>query len=195
MFCKPSEKNQTLYQSRIDADKILSLRSVILEQDAEMLHQWVNEPYAKKFWQLDVSKNQFLSFYQSLLNNPDAHSYISFLNNEPVCQIDLYRVEASDLGKYLKCGCDDCGMHLLMAPLYKAFPGLSRIIMQTFMQYYYSFLLANILYAEPDKLNYKACRLLEKSGFTFLQHITLTDKEASLYLMTRKNFYETYSLS
>lgn len=65
--------------------------------------------------------------------------------------------------------------------------------MESFLRYYFSFAEAENLYAEPDIHNNKASKLLGKSKFSFVQNIVLTDKAASLYLITRKQFYATYT--
>ncbi len=68
-------------------------------------------------------------------------------------------------------------------------------MMETFMRHYFSFEEAQSLYAEPDIYNHKGCRLLGKCGFGFVQNVVLPSKAASLYLMTRKQFYATYTVS
>jgi len=195
LFCKPSPKAGILYEHLFKSGQSLSFRSLALKRDINILHQWVNEPYAKKFWQLDGPKEQLQSIYQSVLRNPDGHSFIGILDEQLICQVDMYRVQPADLGKYIRCQINDCGMHLLMAPLKTPVPNLSRMVMETFMRYYFSFPQAEYLYAEPDIHNHKACRLLERSRFAFVQNIMLTDKAASLYLITRKQFYATYPIA
>lgn len=192
LYCKPSPKAAILIEQPIAHSQNLSFRSLILKKDLPILHRWVNEPYAKPFWQLDGSIEQLKSTYQALLKNPDGHSFIGLLDEQLVCQIDLYRVQADDLGKYMRCQEDDCGMHLLMAPTDHPAPGLSRMVMEVFMRWYFSFPQSQALYAEPDIYNHKASRLLQKAGFGFVQNIMLTDKAASIYLITRKQFYATY---
>lgn len=170
----------------------ISFRSLILKKDLNILHQWVNEPYAKPFWQMDGSIDQLKATYRAILKNPDGHSFIGLLDEELICQVDLYRVQAADLGKYIRCNPDDCGMHLLMAPLRNPVPGLSQLVMEVFMRWYFSFPQSQSLYAEPDIYNHKASRLLQKAGFGFVQNVMLSDKAASIYLITRKQFYATY---
>ena len=171
----------------------ISFRSLDLKKDLNILHQWVNAPYAKSFWQLEGSVIELKSLYHSVLRNPEAHSFIGLLDEQLVCQVDCYRVEADELGKHIRCSYDDSGMHLLMAPITQPIVGLSCKLMETFMHYYFSFDQAQSLYAEPDIYNHKACQLLGKCGFKFVQNVMMTSKAASLYLMTKKQFNATYS--
>jgi hypothetical protein len=192
LFCKPSPKADFQFEHHFPSGQCIVLRSLNLKKDLNILHQWVNEPYAKEFWQLDGPKEELQSTYQSVLKNPDAHSFIGLLDEQLICQIDLYRVQSADLGRYVRYHFNDCGMHLLMAPVKFPISQLSRMVMETFARYYFSFGEADNLYAEPDIHNHKASKLLAKSKFSFVQNIVLTDKAASLYLLTRKQFYATY---
>jgi len=192
LFCKPATKKETVYEQFPGSCQGISFRSFDLKKDIPVIHQWVNSEYSKEFWQLDQSKEKLHELYKSVLQNPNAHSFIGLFDNKRICQIDLYRVQADELGKHLSVHFNDCGMHLLMAPLQKPISGLSRKIMEAFLKYYFSFSHAECMYAEPDIHNHKACRLLERSGFIFQQNIMLLSKAASLYLMTRKQFYEAY---
>ncbi len=192
LFCKPPAKSNLVFEHHYPSGQICALRSLVIKKDINILHHWVNEPYAKAYWQMDGPKQQLQSVYQSVLKNPNGHSFIGLLDEELVCQIDLYRVQSSDLGRYIRHQYHDCGMHLLMAPVTFPVPGLSRMVMETFLRYYFSFPEAENLFAEPDIHNHKACKLLGKSKFSFVQNIMLTDKAASLYLITRKQFYEAY---
>lgn len=193
LFCKPAHKAKALIEEPFGACQTIRIRSLDPKKDLNILHQWVNATYAKSFWQLEGDIENLRSVYQSVLRNPDSHSFIGLLDEQLVCQMDCYRVEADELGKHIRCGYDDAGMHLLMAPLEQPVPGLSRKLMEVFMRYYFSFDQAQSLYAEPDIYNHKACRLLDKCGFGFVRNVMLTSKAASLYLMTRKQFYATYS--
>lgn len=192
LVCKPATKSTLLIEAPFGPSGTIHFRSLDLKKDLNILYQWVNAHYAQQFWQLEGSIENLKAVYQPVLKNPNAHSFIGLLDEQLVCQVDCYRVEADELGKHLRCDPHDVGMHLLMAPLVTPVPGLSRKLMETFLRYYFSFDQAQRMYAEPDIYNHKACQLLTKCGFGFVQNIMLTDKAASLYLMTRKQFYATY---
>jgi hypothetical protein len=195
LFCKPSTKSGTLIELPFDAGQTIRLRSLDLKKDLNILHQWVNSSHARRFWQLEGTLDQLRSTYQPVLRNSDSHSFILLLDEQLICQVDCYRVEADELGKYISCHYHDSGVHLLMAPSQTPVPGLTRAVMETFLRYYFSFDEAQHLYAEPDIYNHKACQLLTKCGFGFVQNIMLSTKAASLYLMTKKQFHATYTLS
>lgn len=195
LVCKPVTKSTQLIETSFGASGTIQFRSLDLKKDLNILHQWVNAPYARAFWQLEGTTENLKAVYHPVLKNPDAHSFIGLLDEQLVCQVDCYRVQADELGKHIRCDYHDSGMHLLMAPLHTPVPGLSRKLMEVFLRYYFSFSKAQRMYAEPDIYNHKACQLLTRCGFGFVQNIMLTHKAASLYLMTRKQFYATYPAS
>ena len=80
-----------------------------------------------------------------------------------------------------------------MAPVSEKISKLSANVIETFLHFYFSYPEASIMFAEPDINNHKACRLLERSKFAFIENVMLSHKAASLYSITRKQFYAAYS--
>jgi RimJ/RimL family protein N-acetyltransferase len=197
LFCKPvtiNSPDQLLYKYQ-ESDQTISFRSLQLETDIEFLYDWVNRSYSKRFWQLNGSKSLLYDTYQSLLDNPNAHSFIGCRNDQPVCQIDLYNVAADELKDYTDHATDDCGLHLLMLPPQQMQKGLSLCMLRHFIQFFFSFASAAKLFAEPDKENVLANRLAEKAGFIFLKTIQLSYKTANLYCITKQQFYASHPIA
>jgi RimJ/RimL family protein N-acetyltransferase len=199
LFCKPitiSYPDEILYirhAPELKAD--ISFRSLHLETDIDFLYDWVNRPYSNRFWQLNGNKSLLYDTYQSLLDNPNAHSFIGCLNDQPVCQIDLYNVAADELKDHISHDAEDCGLHLLMMPPGQLRKGLSLCMLQHFIRFYFSFPIARRLFAEPDKENVLANRLGEKAGFIFLKTIQLSYKTANLYSITKQQFHASYPIA
>lgn len=198
LFCKPISSfysGQLLYKEHEpEHEADISFRSLQLDTDIDLLYDWVNQPYSKRFWQLNGSKDLLYNTYQSLLNNPNAHSFIGLYNNQPVCQVDLYNVAADELKDHTDHDPNDCGLHLLMMPPKTRGKGLSLTMLHHFIRYYFSFPQAGRLFAEPDKENATANLLAAKAGFVFLKEISLSYKTAHLYCITKEQFYATYPI-
>lgn len=165
-----------------------SLRSVELERDLEMLTNWVNQPYAKKFWQMEGDASKLRNTYEALLSNPAAHSFIGCFDDEPICQIDLYLLAIDELGKHVDAQPGDAGMHLLMGPPREMQKGFSFYAIRCLQEYYFSFQESGDLYAEPDQQNYHANRLAINTDFRFIKTVQLSYKTANLYRITRQQF-------
>jgi len=168
--------------------KTISFRSLDLETDLEMIYQWVNMPYSLAYWQLDGDKKRVWDTYYNIQRNSNGHSFIGLLDSDPICQFDVYRVLADEINQYLTAGANDCGFHLLMAPNKSPVPNLSFTVVRAFLDYYFSFAEAFIMYAEPDVSNARSNGLLQKLGFVYRQSILMSYKTANLYSFTRNDY-------
>lgn len=159
-------------------------------QDIPLIHQWVNAPYAAKFWQLKgYSRDVLQEMFSKTLQHPSRHMLIGLYNDKPVCEIDVYHIHSDELYPHIpNASRDDCGIHFLMAPPRETFKGLSVLMLRAFMDAYFSYPFAGDLYAEPDELNALANRLAVNAGFSFLKKINLPDKMANLYRISKQEF-------
>jgi acetyl CoA:N6-hydroxylysine acetyl transferase len=169
----------------------LAFRSFNLDTDLDLIYQWVNMDYTLKYWQLDGSRERVLDTYYNIQRNSNGHSFIGLLNGKPICQFDVYRVLADEIRQFVTADEDDCGFHLLMGPRDKMIPGLSLQIVNTFLDYYFSFPQARKMYAEPDISNLRSNYLLQRAGFEFIEAITMSYKTANLFCLTREQFLST----
>ena len=189
LWCKQFS-DQLVYHSHFqrDINGFISFRSFDLEKDLDMIHNWNNLDYARTFWQMRGSVGLLRSCYQCILQNPFAHSFIGLLNQEPVCQFDIYQVSADELANHVQFEPADCGFHLIMAPLDNPVHGLTISIIQHFLWYYFSADQTGAMFAEPDAANGKSIALLEKSGFTRIKTIEMSYKTAHVYQLTNQSF-------
>jgi RimJ/RimL family protein N-acetyltransferase len=162
-----------------------------MERDLPTIYEWVNLPYSQQFWQMAGAYEQLVQTYLEILCNPDAHSFAGYYNNELICQVDVYRIAADELGIHLPDEGSHCGFHLLMGPNNKPVHGLTGAVVHAFLYYYFSFKESRRIYGEPDCRNTNAVALLEKARFRFLKHLTLSYKTAALYCLDREEFFQS----
>lgn len=197
LFCKPdlqAQNRECLYQRFIPGiQQTFRIRSFRLSSDTDMIHDWVNQEYAKRFWQMDGPRNKVYDSYNAIQHDSHSHSFIGMLDKRPVCQVDLYQVLSDEIQQYVKAGPDDCGMHLLMAPLRQYIKELTYHTLQSFLAYYFSFDEAKRLFGEPDVHNDKANLLIQRVGFRYRKTVCLSYKTANLYCCTRNSFFKHFS--
>jgi hypothetical protein len=185
LFCKPASKTDTLFNTTIQHGQLI-IRSLDLVTDLDTIHEWVNQEYARAFWQMQGSKKALCATYEGVLKNPHAHSFLVLLDSKPVAQVDLYQVLADELAEHLDTSMEnDCGLHLLMLPPRQSQKYLAEEVLKAFTKFYFSFSGAGFLYAEPDIQNVTANTLAIKAGFSFLKEISLSSKSANLYCIKR----------
>ncbi len=184
LFCKPVSGDSILYDSDTSTGR-LAFRSLDLNIDLDTIYQWVNQEYARVFWQMNGSKEVLKNTYCELLSNPHAHSFMALLNDQPVGQIDLYLVKADELNNHVEAKGNDCGLHILMLPPRESKKNLAKEVLSEFIQFFFSHAGAGDLYAEPDAENAMANLLAKNVGFVFLKTIELSSKSANLYCISR----------
>lgn len=175
--------------------KEISFRSMNLDTDLEMIHQWVNMDYTQKFWRLEGSSEKLYNLYYSIQRNSNGHSYIGLLDGSPVCQLDVYRVMADEINATISSGIHDCGFHLMMAPNKHPVKGLTVEVVKSFLFHFFSFNTPAVMYAEPDIRNQRSNQLLQRLGFEYLYPVKMSYKEAYLYSITKQKFYETWNVN
>src|SRR5665213_259543 len=183
-----------IFRSEFPEEKLsLSFRS-LQYSDLTTIYEWVNLPYAKRFWQMDGAKEILLKSFQELLQSDHAHSFIGLSGSRPICQADLYLASTDEVGRCYPSGQGDIGMHLLMAP--RRLRGeryLSKRVMQAVLGFLFSYCFVENIVAEPDAHNEKACVLLQRSGFTFLGNYAMSVKLAAVYILNKSQFTGTLS--
>lgn len=172
-----------------ELDTHVSFRSLDLGRDLDLIYDWVNQAYAERFWQLAGSRATIETIYRGVLDNPLVHSFIGWVGDAPVCQVDVYAVAADELAAHVPdFGPGDCGLHLLMCPPRQLQKGWSTYALRVFQEFYFSHAQARRLYAEPDHENHLACQLAAATGFRLLGTIALSYKTARLYCLHREDF-------
>lgn len=194
LFCKPLPGMRPAEILFLLTDKDLNgtiaFRSLSLSNDIDTLHDWVNQPYTLRYWQMNENKESLSSTYRTVLDNPLAHSFIGLFNGKMVCQVDLYNVEADELKDHVEVIPGNCGLHILMLPPRQSQKGLTESMLKAFIKFYFSFSAANCLYGEPDCRNSAANIAAKRAGFEFIKTITLSYKTANLYAITKQQFHE-----
>ena len=163
----------------------IGFRSLNLKKDLPLIHKWVQQDYALEYWQMNGHFSQLFAIYQCMELNPYSHSFIGLLDDQVICQFDVYSVFADELREHISHETHDCGFHLLMAPNKNPIPGLTGCIVKAFLDHYFSFPEAKRMYAEPDMNNEKSIVLLERAGFQKIKTVQMSYKTAHVYCLER----------
>jgi RimJ/RimL family protein N-acetyltransferase len=190
LFIKPDKSDKPLYRNKIDHD-VISFRSLIPDEDIDFLFNWTHLPYSKRFWQQDVSKSNLLALFNETIAHPYTHSFIGSINEQPVCQVELYNIHTDELKEHLNYGMHDCGLHLLMLPPKQLKKGWTILMLTQFLHFYFSYPEAEHLYIEPDQENSLANQLAKRAHFHFHKTVKLSYKTANLYSISKQQFHAT----
>lgn len=188
LFCKPSHTGTVFEKYISELSAKITIRSLQLRNDMQMLCNWITQPYARRFWQMDDDPSKLHNLYKAILKNPVAHSFIVSADEQPIALVDAYNISADELNDHIDAKPNDAGLHLLMGPPREMEKGYSFYTLKCFQEYFFSFETDADLYAEPDQENYHANRLAINTGFKFLETVQLSYKKANLYRITREGF-------
>ncbi|HET7115475.1 MAG TPA: GNAT family N-acetyltransferase [Hanamia sp.] len=169
----------------------LVVKPLHLPRDIHIIHQWVNQPRAKQFWQMEGSVENLYRHYEDFLNAGNGYSLMCFLDNKPVAQIDYYKVAADEVKEHFDYKETDFGIHLLMGNYNEPIPHLTRDVMITGLAFLFTLDIARII-GEPDARNDKANKLVVDVGFRFIKTIQMSYKTANLYMFDKTDFNKKY---
>lgn len=167
----------------------IAIRMLDIDTDIPVVFGWVNEEYAKRFWQMDNQPVQQLKqTYRLILASDFAQSFIGLLNGSPICQVDVYNALRDEVSLLYPARQGDYGLHFLMAPRRQRIPGLSACVFSTFVEFLFSYPEVQRIIGEPDAENAAANKLVKNAGFSFQQTIGMSYKTANLYYCTREDY-------
>jgi siderophore synthetase component/RimJ/RimL family protein N-acetyltransferase len=166
----------------------MQLRPLALESDLPLIHDWVNQPYAREFWCMDGPIRDLEAYYVEMLSSSHAHAFIAHLGAEPAFLLETYWVPRDPVSRHYAVQPDDYGMHLIMAPLRVRRPGFSARAFQIAAELMFRHRQVGRLLVEPDRRNHKAIRVMRRIGFELDRVVDLPDKRADLMLCTRERF-------
>src|SRR5215213_2340836 len=95
-LCNPvrREVRPSIAYSKYFSDKkfTVSIRLLYTMTDIPFVFDWVNQEYAKRFWQMDNQPiEQLKTAYQVILACDFAQPFIGLLNGDPICEVDVYK--------------------------------------------------------------------------------------------------------
>lgn len=166
----------------------LSLQKINPELDLPRLFEWVNQPYAIPFWQMNGSYQQLVDAFAKMEHSHGELSLAGYLHKELVCQLDVYDPFSDPIKECYAPLKGDVGIHLLVAPGKKPAPDFTAKLLYFLLEclFQYSGILRVV--GEPDETNEAANRLLHKLSFQYHQVIQLPYKRANFYTISRSQF-------
>lgn len=169
------------------------LRPLLIPQDLDIIHRWIHQPYARKFWDMEVGLEELYETYSRINSGEDGHSYLGWVDQDPVCQLDVYQVQAEEISGHYPVSSGDFGIHLLMCPDRSRVPDLSVHCIRACLAFLFSYPVVERVIAEPDILHRAANLVARRAGFMFCKQVQLSRKKANLYCCTREKYQQISS--
>ncbi len=170
----------------------LDMRPFDMRQDLEVIHDWVNRDYAKKFWQMDGPIQTLEAFYIKNCCCDYSSSFIGLINGEHAFLIEPYWPMREPVGKYYDAKPDDYGFHIMVKPPTAATTSLLINTFRTALEYMFTLPRLGRVIGEADHKNAKLDALTRLVGYKLQEVITMPEKQANLTICTRESYCDTF---
>ena len=171
-----------------DSTMEIGIRAFDIATDLEVLYEWVNKDYAKKFWEMDGPIEELEEAYIKHLGVDYSHPYIGTLNGEPIFTLELYWAIKDEVGKYYAFHPGDYGFHMLIAPARKKINNFSYYALAMCMEHFFSQPQVHRMIGEASVEHAGTHNLITKVGCEFNKALTLPYKTSNLTFLNREMY-------
>lgn len=168
----------------------IGLRAFNMDTDIEILHEWVNQEYAKKFWEMDGPIEELEAAYMKHMGVDYSHPYIGTLNGEPIFTLELYWAIKDEVGKYYNFHPGDYGFHMLIAPARQRIPNFSYYALTMCIEHFFAQPQVHRMIGEASVAHKGTHNLITKVGCEFDKALVLPYKTSNLTFLTRGMYQE-----
>jgi len=169
------------------ADQLaFSMRLLCSSTDLPVVYNWLPWEYTR-FMKKETHIEHLKDIYAQVAEASSSQSFMVLINNTNLAQADVYEALADDVSLHYDVRQGDYRLQLLIKPEKLIIGNYATCIMQTVMNFFFSFREVKRLVIQLDEhefLNTKA----EKVGFVFLKKLITRQKTARLYTCTRESF-------
>ncbi len=179
-----------VFRVRTKARKIMSLR-VLEESDLDLFHSWHHKDFVSAFWELNLPKEELLTYMREVIRSPFQLPLIVELDGEPFAYFETYWAYEDRLAPYCDPHTHDRGLHLLIGEerylrtrhVYDAMLFVTKYLFDSSPE-------TRSVWGEPRADNKRIMRFCEKlPGWKFLREFDFPHKRALLLECKREDFF------
>ena len=166
----------------------LTFKRFHIKKDIKQFHAWVSAPYAS-FWGMEGwPLEKVKAAYEDLLGDSHTECYWGMMDNRPVCLMETYDPLQSPLIDHMDLNHNDCGFHILLAPVSEPITGFSKHVFSECLSFLFYEKQVERIIVEPDVRNHKVHALNRLFGFHHSKRIQFDHKEAYLGICDKQAF-------
>ncbi|MFO6424607.1 GNAT family N-acetyltransferase [Motilimonas sp. KMU-193] len=183
-------KTTKVFSAPYANDVTVSGRWVQPQQDAELIHQWMNHPLVAPYWQQDKSLAEVLAYLQQQCRSYHQVMLLE-INNTPVAYCELYRLQDDPLAQHIPADTkpslanSTMGWHFLIGPNQLHGQGLGKLLGHALIHWLFQHYPISALCCEPDIANIRMHKLLAYLQHQAVADIRLPSKRARLFVLYR----------
>lgn len=179
-----------LFDKEINDFGSISIRLMDLDLDLPLLYDWFQKDYAK-YWGLQgKTLEETKAEYLKITAPTHTDAFVGFLDGHMAFLLERYDPAQDLIGKYYKVQPQDCGIHLMVAPVRQPKHNFTWHVFSAVMEFVFSDSSVRRVIVEPDIRNEKMFVLCKRIGFTNGPVVVLPHKTARLGFCTKSQFSE-----
>jgi acetyl CoA:N6-hydroxylysine acetyl transferase len=190
---RPPKPRGTLYRRRIPwLDRELSFRAAT-EEDADLLHEWMNRPRVAEVWDEAGPIEHHRAYLQGLLADPHVLPLIGALDDRPIGWFEVYYAAENRLGPHYACEDWDRGWHVAIGD--ESCRGAAHVAAWLPSLMHFMFLdepRTRRIVGEPRADHAQQINNLTRSGFATIGTVDFAHKRAALVMLTRDRFFRDH---
>ena len=169
-----------------DRNLTISVRTLCVDKDIPVMYHWMSQEYAGYLVERDGPPEELKESYSCMLKSMHAQPYMGLVNDIPVCQLDIYKVQQDAISLSYPARPGDYGLNMLMAPL--VIHGNVLLLLKLWLEYFFSFDEVERIIVDVEAENEWLKNLFSHAGFHNSGLMKLAYKDADLYVCTRESF-------
>lgn len=182
------DNKESIFNKTFPNKNDISFRPFEIVNDASIIHEWVNMPYAIYWGMIGTSLEEFKVAYNKILSS-ETKVYIGEIQGQQKVLIEKYNAN-KELNKYYEADQGDIGMHILIGPPIVLIHNFTWKVFSSVIEFIFLDETVERIVVEPDIRNEKIHVLNKKAGFQYQKEIQLPHKKAWLATCTREQFSE-----
>jgi len=164
----------------------LTVRPFCVVTDVSILFKWMSQEYAGPLLTRSRPPQELEESYSSMIESDFAQPFMGLVNDAPVCQMDIYRMQQDVLSLSYPARPGDYGLQLIVAPL--AVQDNMLLLLQACLEYFFSFAEVGRIIVNIEEGNEYNRQLFRRAGFRSLYDIQTAYRSSSLYGCTTNHF-------
>ena len=164
----------------------IDVRPFCVATDISIVFKWMSQEYAGPLLTRSQPPQELEESYTTMIESDFAQPFMGLVNDTPVCQMDIYRMQQDVLSLSYPARPGDFEWQLIIAPL--TVQDHMLLLIQASLEYFFSFPEVGRIIVNIENGNEYHRQLFKKVGFRSLYDIRTTYRISSLYACTASQF-------
>lgn len=160
----------------------ITVQPLCVATDVSIVFKWMSEEYAGPLLNRPQPPQELEEFYTSMIESDFAQPFMGLVNDIPICQMDIYRMQQDVLSLSYPVKPGDYELQLMVAPLTAQDHML--LLLQASLEYFFSFPEVGRIIVNIENGNEYNEQLFKKAGFRGVYAIRTTYRTSTLYACT-----------